>query len=581
MKKNTQKETLRKVLHYIRRYWFFLGLSLLLAGVTVALTLYVPVLTGRAVDYIVGPGQVDFDGVFSTGVTIAVMVAATSLAQWLMNVCNNKITYNVIRDIRGEAFRRIQILPLKYIDNHGSGDIVSRVIADVDQFADGLLMGFTQLFSGVLTIVGTLFFMFSINGWIALVVVCITPVSLLVASFIAGRTFSMFKLQSETRGEQTALINEMIEGQKVVQAFGYEQKAMERFDEINNRLEKYSLRATFFSSLTNPCTRFVNSLVYTGVGLAGALAAVSGRLSVGQLSSFLSYANQYTKPFNEISGVVTELQNALACAARIFELIEEEPQTPDDADAAELTDVQGQVEIDHVDFRYKEEVPLIENLNLSVQPGQRVALVGPTGCGKTTIINLLMRFYDVDAGEIRVDGVPVRRATRHSLRRNFGMVLQDTWLKAGTIRENIAYARPEATMEEVVEAAKLAHAHGFIRRLPQGYDTVIAEDGGNISQGQKQLLCIARVMLCLPPMLILDEATSSIDTRTELKIQEAFARMMEGRTSFIVAHRLSTIREADVILVMRDGRIVEQGRHEELLEKGGFYAKLYNSQFEQ
>ncbi len=581
MKKNTQKETLRKVLHYIRRYWFFLGLSLLLAGVTVALTLYVPVLTGRAVDYIVGPGQVDFDGVFSTGVTIAVMVAATSLAQWLMNVCNNKITYNVIRDIRGEAFRRIQILPLKYIDNHGSGDIVSRVIADVDQFADGLLMGFTQLFSGVLTIVGTLFFMFSINGWIALVVVCITPVSLLVASFIAGRTFSMFKLQSETRGEQTALINEMIEGQKVVQAFGYEQKAMERFDEINNRLEKYSLRATFFSSLTNPCTRFVNSLVYTGVGLAGALAAVSGRLSVGQLSSFLSYANQYTKPFNEISGVVTELQNALACAARIFELIEEEPQTPDDADAAELTDVQGQVEIDHVDFRYKEEVPLIENLNLSVQPGQRVALVGPTGCGKTTIINLLMRFYDVDAGEIRVDGVPVRRATRHSLRRNFGMVLQDTWLKAGTIRENIAYARPEATMEEVVEAAKLAHAHGFIRRLPQGYDTVIAEDGGNISQGQKQLLCIARVMLCLPPMLILDEATSSIDTRTELKIQEAFARMMEGRTSFIVAHRLSTVREADVILVMRDGRIVEQGRHEELLEKGGFYAKLYNSQFEQ
>ncbi len=580
-RRNSQKDTLRKVLHYIRRYWLFLGLSLILAAVTVVLTLYVPVLTGEAVDLILGPGQVDFAGVFSIGVTIAVMVAATALAQWLMNVCNNRITYSVIRDIRGEAFRRIQILPLKYIDGHNSGDIVSRVIADVDQFADGLLMGFTQLFSGVLTIVGTLFFMFSIDGWIALVVVCITPVSLLVASFIAGRTFSMFKLQSETRGEQTALIDEMIGGQKVVQAFGYEKKAMERFDEINDRLEKCSLRAIFFSSLTNPCTRFVNSLVYTGVGLTGALAAVSGRLSVGQLSSFLSYANQYTKPFNEISGVVTELQNALACAARIFELIEEEPQTPDDADAAELTDVRGQVEIDHVDFRYRPEVPLIENLNLSVRPGERVALVGPTGCGKTTIINLLMRFYDVDAGEIRVDGVPVRRATRRSLRRNFGMVLQDTWLKAGTIRENIAYAKPDATMEEVVEAAKLAHAHGFIRRLPQGYDTVIAEDGGNISQGQKQLLCIARVMLCLPPMLILDEATSSIDTRTELKIQEAFARMMEGRTSFIVAHRLSTIREADVILVMRDGRIIEQGRHEELLEKGGFYAALYNSQFEQ
>ena len=580
-KHKSQKDTLRKVLHYIRRYWFFLGLSLILAAVTVVLTLYVPVLTGEAVDLILGPGQVDFDGVFSIGATIAVMVAVTSLAQWLMNVCNNKITYNVIRDIRGEAFRRLQVLPLKYIDGHNSGDIVSRVIADVDQFADGLLMGFTQLFSGVLTIVGTLFFMFSIDGWIALVVVCITPVSLLVASFIAGRTFSMFKLQSETRGEQTALIDEMIGGQKVVQAFGYEKKAMERFDEINGRLEKCSLRAIFFSSLINPCTRFVNSLVYTGVGLTGALAAVSGRLSVGQLSSFLSYANQYTKPFNEISGVVTELQNALACAGRIFELIEEEPQTPDDADAVELADVQGQVEIDHVDFRYRPEAPLIENLNLSVRPGERVALVGPTGCGKTTIINLLMRFYDVNAGEIRVDGVEVRHATRRSLRGNFGMVLQDTWLKAGTIRENIAYARPEATLEEVVEAAKMAHAHGFIRRLPQGYDTVIAEDGGNISQGQKQLLCIARVMLCLPPMLILDEATSSIDTRTELKIQEAFARMMEGRTSFIVAHRLSTIREADVILVMRDGRIVEQGRHEELLRQGGFYAQLYNSQFEQ
>ena len=572
-------ETLIKVLRYLRRYWIFLGMSLIFAAVTVVLTLYVPVLTGDAVDRIVGVGQVDFDAVYAIGKKIAILMAVTALAQWLMNVCNNTITYHVIRDIRKEAFGRLQILPLKYVDGHSSGEIVSRVIADVDQFADGLLMGFTQLFTGVLTIFGTLGFMFSIHPWIALVVVCITPVSLLVAGFIAKRTYSMFKLQSETRGEQTALIDEMIGGQKVVQAFGYEKKAMERFDEINNRLEKCSLRAIFFSSITNPSTRFVNSLVYTGVGLTGALAAVSGRLTVGQLSCFLSYANQYTKPFNEISGVVTELQNALACAARIFKLIEEEPQTADDADAAVFADVKGTVDLSHVDFRYRPDVPLIADLNLSVKPGQRVAIVGPTGCGKTTIINLLMRFYDVDNGEIRVDGTPVRRATRDSLRRSYGMVLQDTWLKAGTIRENIAYARPEASLDEVVAAAKKAHAHSFIKRLPDGYDTVITEDGGGISQGQKQLLCIARVMLCLPPMLILDEATSSIDTRTEIRIQKAFAGMMEGRTSFIVAHRLSTIREADVILVMKDGKIIEQGNHEQLLRRGGFYANLYNSQF--
>lgn len=572
-------EDVKKVLRYLRRYWLFLGLSLLLAAATVLFTLYVPVLTGRAVDLIVGAGQVDFAGVLAIGKRIAVLVAATALAQWLMNVCNNTITYHVIRDIRREAFDRLQILPLKYLDGHSYGEIVSRVIADVDQFADGLLMGFTQLFTGVLTILGTLGFMFSIHAGIALVVVLITPVSLLVAGFIAKRTYSMFRLQSETRGEQTALIDEMIGGQKVVQAFGYEKKAMERFDEINNRLEKCSLRAIFFSSITNPSTRFVNSLVYTGVGLTGALAAVAGRLTVGQLSCFLSYANQYTKPFNEISGVVTELQNALACAARIFQLIEEPPQSPDPPNAAVLTEVEGTVELSRVDFRYRPEVPLIENLNLCVRPGERVAIVGPTGCGKTTIINLLMRFYDVDGGEIRVDGTPVREATRDSLRRSYGMVLQDTWLKAGTIRENIAYARPEATLAEVTEAAKKAHAHSFIMRLPDGYDTVIAEDGGNISQGQKQLLCIARVMLCLPPMLILDEATSSIDTRTEIRIQKAFASMMEGRTSFIVAHRLSTIREADVILVMKDGKIIEKGRHEELLLQNGFYATLYNSQF--
>ena len=573
------RETLLKVLRYLRRYWIFLGMSLVFAAVTVVLTLYVPVLTGDAVDKIVGVGQVDFAAVYAIGKKIAVLVAVTALAQWLMNVCNNTITYHVIRDIRREAFDRLQILPLKYVDGHSSGEIVSRVIADVDQFADGLLMGFTQLFTGVLTILGTLGFMFSIHPWIALVVVCITPVSLLVAGFIAKRTYSMFKLQSETRGEQTALIDEMIGGQKVVQAFGYEKKAMEQFDEINHRLEKCSLRAIFFSSITNPSTRFVNSLVYTGVGFTGALAAVSGRLTVGQLSCFLSYANQYTKPFNEISGVVTELQNALACADRIFKLIEEEPQTEDAKDAVVFADVKGTVELSHVDFRYRPDVPLIRNLNLHVKPGQRVAIVGPTGCGKTTIINLLMRFYDVDSGEIRVDGTPVLHATRDSLRRSYGMVLQDTWLKTGTIRENIAYAKPEASMEEVVEAAKKAHAHSFIKRLQDGYDTVITEDGGGISQGQKQLLCIARVMLCLPPMLILDEATSSIDTRTEIRIQKAFAGMMEGRTSFIVAHRLSTIREADVILVMKEGKIIEQGNHEQLLRQGGFYADLYNSQF--
>jgi ATP-binding cassette subfamily B protein len=571
--------TIKKVLQRIRPYRFFVLGSLVLAAATVVLTLYVPVLTGDAVDLMLGPGKVDFTKLLSIGERMGICIALTALAQWLMSVCNNQITYHVIQDIRKEAFDKIQILPLKYMDGHSTGEIVSRMIADVDQFADGLLMGFTQLFTGILTIFGTLGFMFSINFWIALVVVCITPISLLVAGFIAKRTFSMFRLQSETRGEQTALIDEMIGGQKVVQAFGYEEKAMERFDEINDRLETCSLRATFFSSLTNPCTRFVNSLVYTGVGLTGALAAVSGHLSVGQLSCFLSYANQYTKPFNEISGVVTELQNALACATRIFELIEEEPQVPEDADAVVLQDVKGTVDLEQVAFSYRRETPLIRDLNLHVKPGQRVAIVGPTGCGKTTIINLLMRFYDVDQGEIRVDGEPVCHVTRESLRTSYGMVLQDTWLKAGTIRDNIAYARPEATMEEVVEAAKKAHADSFIRRLPKGYDTVISEDGGNISQGQKQLLCIARVMLCLPPMLILDEATSSIDTRTEIQIQKAFATMMEGRTSFIVAHRLSTIREADVILVMKDGQIIEQGKHEELLAENGFYAKLYNSQF--
>ena len=541
--------------------------------------MYIPVVTGQVIDHILAPGQVDFRVIIQLLWKIGLIVALTALAQWLMNVCNNKITYEVIQDIRREAFARIEILPLKFIDGHSHGELVSRVIADVDQFADGLLMGFSQLFTGVITILGTLLFMLSINVKITLVVVVITPVSLFVASFIAKRTFSMFMLQSTTRGEQTSLINEMIENQKVVQAFSKEGDVLEAFDEINGRLEKASLQATFFSSLTNPSTRFVNSLVYTGVGLAGAISAMRGALTVGQLSCFLSYANQYTKPFNEISGVVTELQNALACAGRIFQLIEEEPQAPDTADAAVLAGVQGHVDLEHVYFSYTPEKKLIEDFNLKVRPGQRVAVVGPTGCGKTTVINLLMRFYDVDSGSIQVEGQDIRQVTRQSLRQSYGMVLQETWLKAGTIRENLIMGKPEATEEELVAAAKAAHAHSFIKRLPKGYDTVIGEEGGSLSAGQKQLLCIARVMLCLPPMLILDEATSSIDTRTEMKIQNAFARMMQGRTSFIVAHRLSTIQEADIILVMKDGHILEQGSHQELLEQGGFYSELYHSQF--
>lgn len=575
----SQKATILRVLRYIRHYWFFIVLSLLFAAVSVVLTLYVPILTGDAIDHIVDKGLVDFEGLGKVLVTIVVCVLITALAQWIMNVCNNRITYHVVQDIRSEAFRKLQILPVKYIDGHSYGDVVSRVIADVDQFSDGLLMGFTQLFTGVLTIVGTLCFMLSINWKIALVVVCITPVSLFVASFIAKKTYSMFRLQSQTRGEQTALIDEMIGNQKVVQAYCHEDESLERFDEINESLRKCSLNAIFFSSITNPATRFVNSLVYTAVGLTGALAVVSGHFSVGRLSGFLSYANQYTKPFNEISGVITELQNALACAARIFELIEEEPQVPDAPDALVLTEPDGTVELSHVSFSYTPEKKLIEDFNLFVKPGQRVAIVGPTGCGKTTVINLLMRFYDVNAGKILVSGTDIRDITRNSLRSSYGMVLQETWLKTGTIRENIMMGKPEATEEEVIAAAKASHAHSFIRRLPDGYDTVITEDGGNLSQGQKQLLCIARVMLCLPPMLILDEATSSIDTRTEIKIQNAFATMMKGRTSFIVAHRLSTIREADVILVMKDGAIIEQGNHEELLAQGGFYANLYQSQF--
>ncbi len=581
-----QAKTLKKVLQYIENYKIFLALSLAFAVATVVSTLYVPVVTGQVVDHIVGPGQVDFLVIFRLLGKIGVIIGLTALAQWLMNVCNNKITYEVIQDIRREAFAKIEILPLKFIDGHSHGELVSRVVADVDQFADGLLMGFSQLFTGVVTILGTLLFMLSINIKITLVVVLITPVSLFVASFIAKRTFSMFMLQSTTRGEQTALINEMIENQKVVQAFSKEGDVLDTFDEINGRLEKASLQATFFSSLTNPCTRFVNSLVYTGVGLAGAFSAMGGVLTVGQLSCFLSYANQYTKPFNEISGVVTELQNALACAERIFRLIEEEPQVPEPEDAEVLANVKGNVGLSHVSFSYAPEQKLIEDFNLQVKPGQRVAIVGPTGCGKTTIINLLMRFYDVDEGSIRVDRgsihverMDIRKATRRSLRESYGMVLQETWLKAGTIRENLVMGKPDATEEELIEASKSAHAHSFIKRLPKGYDTVIGEEGGSLSAGQKQLLCIARVMLCLPPMLILDEATSSIDTRTEMKIQNAFAKMMKGRTSFIVAHRLSTIQEADIILVMKDGHILEQGSHGELLENKGFYSELYNSQF--
>lgn len=579
IKNRQQTKTLKKVLKYIEKYKVFLVLSLVFAVATVVSTLYVPVVTGQVVDHIVGPGQVEFPVIFRLLGKIGVIIGLTALAQWLMNVCNNKITYEVIQDIRREAFAKIEILPLKFIDGHSHGELVSRVIADVDQFADGLLMGFSQLFTGVVTIFGTLLFMLSINIKITLVVVLITPVSLFVASFIAKRTFSMFMLQSTTRGEQTALINEMIENQKVVQAFSKEEDVLETFDEINGRLEKASLQATFFSSLTNPTTRFVNSLVYTGVGLAGAFSAMRGYLTVGQLSCFLSYANQYTKPFNEISGVVTELQNALACAERIFRLIEEEPQVPEPEDVEVLANVKGNVGLSHVSFSYAPGQKLIEGFNLQVKPGQRVAIVGPTGCGKTTIINLLMRFYDVDKGSIQVEGRDIRKVTRRSLRESYGMVLQETWLKAGTIRENLVMGKPDATEEELVEAAKAAHAHSFIKRLPKGYDTVIGEEGGSLSAGQKQLLCIARVMLCLPPMLILDEATSSIDTRTEMKIQNAFAKMMKGRTSFIVAHRLSTIQEADIILVMKDGHILEQGSHEELLGNKGFYSELYNSQF--
>lgn len=579
--KSSQTATLLKVLSYIKKYKLYIILSLVTAAVTVASSLYIPILTGNAIDYIIGPGKVDYSAILKIIIEACVVMGITAISQWIMNTCNNKITFHVVRDIRDEAFKKIEILPLKYIDANSYGDIVSRVIADTDQFADGLLMGFTQLFTGVLTIVGTLGFMLSINAGITLIVVLITPLSLFVASFIAKHTFSMFKLQSQTRGEQTALIDEMIGNQKVVQAFGYQDDSLARFDIINDKLQHYSLRAIFFSSITNPATRFVNSLVYAGVGIFGAFFAINGRLTVGQLSCFLSYANQYTKPFNEISGVITEIQNAIACAARIFELIEEEPQIPDSDNAVTMPAVKGNIDLEHVYFSYVPDRPLIEDFNLKVKPGQRVAIVGPTGCGKTTLINLLMRFYDVNSGTISVDGTSIMNMTRHSLRQNIGMVLQDTWLKTGTIRDNIVMGKPDATDEEVIAAAKASHADGFIKRLPDGYNTWITEDGGSLSQGQKQLLCITRVMLCLPPMLILDEATSSIDTRTELKIQNAFAQMMQGRTSFIVAHRLSTIREADIILVMKDGKIIEQGRHEELLAKGGFYATLYNSQFVQ
>ena len=574
-----RKATLNRVLRKIRPYSAFVVCSLLVAAVSVAAQLYIPILCGDAIDKMLGKGNVDLAGVLRIAVSILVVAAVAALAQWLLSVCNNRITFSVSRDLRNEALRKIQTLPLSYLDSHPSGDIVSRMVADVDTFADGLLMGFTQLFSGILTIFGTLLFMLRENVPITLVVVCITPLSLVVAGFLAKRSYGYFQSQSTVRGKQTALVNEMIEGQKVVQAFGHEAESLAAFDEVNGQLQDVSLKAIFFSSLTNPATRFVNNIVYAGVGLVGALYAVRGGITIGQLSVFLSYANQYTKPFNEISGVVTELQNALACAARVFELLDAEDQVPEAENAAALQP-DGHVQLQDVSFRYLPDRPLIEGLSLDVQPGQRIAIVGPTGCGKTTLINLLMRFYDANSGSIKVSGTDIRDVTRASLRGSYGMVLQDTWLRAGTVRENIAYGKPDATMDEVIAAAKAAHAHSFIRRLPKGYDTVIAEDGGNISQGQKQLLCIARVMLCLPPMLILDEATSSIDTRTEVRIQKAFARMMQGRTSFIVAHRLSTIREADVILVMKDGHIVEQGSHDQLLAQGGFYAKLYNSQFE-
>ena len=578
-KQKSQAATLKEVICRLGRYRIFLVFSILLATVSVALTLYIPKLTGHAVDYVIGKGKVNFPGVIQVMIQIGVCTLITALAQWLMNVCNNKMTYQMVQDIRNEAFDKIEQLPLKYIDGHPYGEVVSRVIADVDQFSDGLLMGFTQLFTGIATIIGTFCFMLSVNVSITFVVVLITPVSFFVANFIAKRTFRMFRLQSEIRGEQTGLIDEMIGNQKVVQAFGRGEDATERFDEVNKRLQEASLRATFFSSITNPATRFVNSLVYTGVGITGAFAVVRGAMSVGQLSSFLSYANQYTKPFNEISGVVTEFQNAIACAQRVFTLIDEEPQIPEPEHAVHLTDIDGNVKVEDVSFSYLPGQHLIEDFNLEVKPGQRIAIVEPTGCGKTTLINLLMRFYDVNAGSIKVEDIDIREMTRKSLRAGYGMVLQETWLKTGTIRENIAMGRPDATEEEIVEAAKASHIHNYIRRLPKGYDTWITEDGGGLSQGQKQLLCIARVMLCRPPMLILDEATSSIDTRTEIKIQQAFAKLMEGRTTFIVAHRLSTIREADVILVMKDGKIIEQGNHEVLMKKEGFYHHLYESQF--
>ncbi len=576
-KKTYQKKTIQKVLSRIKPYAPLVVLSLIMAAVTVALTLYFPLLTGNAIDYILEPRRVDFAEIRPILIKMGIIAVITAVSQWIMNILNNRITYRVTKDIRDEAFKKIEILPLKYIDDNSYGDVVSRIIADVEQFADGLLMGFTQLFTGVLTIFGTLFFMFRESVTITLVVLIVTPLSLFTAAFIAKRTYNMFCLQTETRGEETAFIEEMIGNQKVVQAFGRESKSLETFDEINNRLGDVSMKATFFSSITNPSTRFINSLVYTSVGIVGAMSVIGGRLSVGQLSAFLSYANQYTKPFNEISGVVTELQNALACAARIFELIEEEPQTPEAENAVVLEDAKGSVTLENVAFSYVPDKKLIENLNLNVRHGQRIAIVGPTGCGKTTLINLLMRFYDVDEGSISVDGTDIRNTTRKSLRTSYGMVLQDTWLKSGTIRENIIMGKPDATDEEVIAAAKASHADSFIRRLPQGYDTYITEDGGSLSQGQKQLLCITRVMLCLPPMLILDEATSSIDTRTEIKIQNAFSKMMEGRTSFIIAHRLSTIRDADEILVMKDGHIIEQGKHDELMAKDGFYAELQRS----
>lgn len=576
--KNTNnKATIKRILKYIRKYIVLVIMSLICAAVSVVLTLYAPILIGRGVDKIVGPSNVDFAGLKEILIKLCIVVAITAIAQWIMNILNNRVTYKVVNDIRTKAYKKLERLPLSYIDSHKHGDIVSRIISDVDQFSDGLLMGFTQLFTGVMTIIGTLCFMISINKLIALIVVCITPVSLFVAAFIAKKTYNMFMKQSRIKGEMTSLVNEMVENQKVVTAFSMEDEVNERFNEINGRLNKASLDATFFSSTTNPCTRFVNSLVYTGVGIVGAIMAIKGFISVGQLTSFLSYANQYTKPFNEISGVVTELQNALASAARVFELIDEKAELVNSENAIDLGTVNGDVLLSNVDFSYNKDVELIKNLNLDIKKGQRVAIVGPTGCGKSTVINLLMRFYDVDAGSISVDGHDIREVTRRSLRRNYGMVLQETWLKTGTIRDNIAYGRPDATDEEIIAAAKQSHAHSFIKRLPDGYDTVITEDGGNLSQGQKQLLCITRVMLDLPPMLILDEATSSIDTRTEIRIQRAFTKMMQGRTSFVVAHRLSTIKESDIILVMKDGHIIEQGNHEELLARGGFYATLYNS----